>query len=386
MPDVPTDAPIVIVGAGLAGYTLAKELRKLAPEQPITLITADSGALYSKPMLSNALAQGQSTQALVQATALEQANKLKLDIKPYCSVTAIHPGEHALETACGTMRYRHLVLALGAHPRPLDFPGAEHALSVNHLDDYVRFRERLTPAGHIVILGAGLVGCEFANDLATSGHEVTLVEAGDRPLERMAPAGLSQRMKSSLASLGVDCRCGSGIVAISPVAEGYEVILKDGTRLHADLVLAAAGLIPETSLAQAAALKVGRGIVVNEELTCSTPDIHALGDCVEINGLQLQYVLPLMQQARALAATLTGTPTRLTLAALPIAVKTPACPLVLCPPPNSVEGTWQCERDDPQGASHPFLGKEGNLLGFALAGDACGLRRQFTAQIPAILP
>ncbi len=87
-----SDAPIVIVGAGLAGYTLAKELRKLAANLPITLVTADSGALYSKPMLSNALAQGQSIQALVQATALEQANKLKLVLKPYCTVTAIRPG------------------------------------------------------------------------------------------------------------------------------------------------------------------------------------------------------------------------------------------------------------------------------------------------------
>jgi rubredoxin---NAD+ reductase len=122
MPDAPTDAPIVIVGAGLAGYTLAKELRKLAPEQPITLITADSGALYSKPMLSNALAQGQTAQTLVQATAAEQAEKLRLDLRPNTTVSAIYPHEHRLETDSGALVYSKLVLALGARRASSIFP------------------------------------------------------------------------------------------------------------------------------------------------------------------------------------------------------------------------------------------------------------------------
>lgn len=378
------DAPIVIVGAGLAGYTLAKELRKLAPEQPITLITADSGALYSKPMLSNALAQGQTAQTLIQASAAEQAEKLRLDVRPNCVVKAIQPHEHRLETESGTLDYSKLVLALGARPRQLDFPGAELALSVNSLDDYARFRANLTPGARVLILGAGLVGCEFANDLAASGHAVTLVEAGERALQRMAPAGLSQRLRDSLQKLGVQCLFGSGASEIKQLEHGYAVSLGNGRQLNADLVLSATGLIPETALAESAGLAVGLGIRVNDQLATSAEDIYALGDCVELGGMVYSYVLPLMQQARALAGILSGTPGRLTLPALPVAVKTPACPLVLCPPAGNAQGDWHCERDDDQGAVHHFLGLDGALLGFALAGDACGERRQLAARVPPL--
>jgi rubredoxin-NAD+ reductase len=91
-----------------------------------------------------------------------------------------------------------------------------------------------------------------------------------------------------------------------------------------------------------------------------------------------------MQQARALASILAGTPGRLSLPALPVAVKTPACPLVLCPPAANAPGDWHCERDDEQGAMHHFLGRDGALLGFALAGDACGQRRQLAARVPPL--
>jgi rubredoxin---NAD+ reductase len=377
--------PIVIVGAGLAGYTLAKELRKLAPEQAITLVTADSGALYSKPMLSNALAQGQAPTALIQASGADQASKLGLTLRSGCTAKAIHPNEQRLETDAGDLVYRHLVLALGARPRRLGIPGEEHALSVNHLDDYARFRERLAPKASVLVLGAGLVGCEFANDLAASGHPVTLVEAAPRALQRMAPEALSMRLLASLANLGVQWHCGHQAREIRHGAEGYSVELANGIQLHADIILAATGLQPETALAGSAGLAVQRGIQVDRLLACSHPAIHALGDCAEVDGLLLPYVLPLMQQARALAATLSGTATPLSLPALPVAVKTPACPMVLCPPAETAEGAWHCERDDATGAVYRYQAADSQLLGFALAGDACGQRRQLATAVPALL-
>ncbi|TCJ11646.1 FAD-dependent oxidoreductase [Parasulfuritortus cantonensis] len=380
-----SDAPVVIVGAGLAGYTLARELRKLAPDLPITLVTADSGALYSKPMLSNALAQGHAPAALVQGTPADQAAKLAIEVRGQCRVQAIRRAEKVLDTEAGPIPYGRLVLALGARPRGLAIPGGERALSVNHLDDYARFRERLAPAAHVCILGAGLVGCEFANDLAASGHRVTLVEPDVVPLARMLPAPLSDRLRQGLAAAGVDWRCGAAAVAIEAVGAGYGVFLTDGTSVQADLVLAATGLEPETDLARAAGLAVGRGIVADRRLATCDPDIFALGDCVEVAGHVLLYVLPLMQQARTLAANLAGAATDLQLAAMPVAVKTPACPLVVCPPPAAGQGAWQAERDDAAGASYHFRDAAGALLGFALAGDACGQRRQLAGQVPAVL-
>jgi len=188
-----------------------------------------------------------------------------------------------------------------------------------------------------------------------------------------------------LATLGVACRCASGIARVKAKPASYLVELVDGEWLEADLLLSAIGLLAETDLAAAAGLEVGRGIVVDATLATSDPDIFALGDCAQVEGLSLPYVLPLMQQARALAATLAGTPTRLSLPALPVAVKTPACPLVLCTPPVNSTGSWQKERDDATGASYHFVGGTGDLLGFALAGDACPQRRQLAGRVPALL-
>lgn len=375
----------VIVGAGLAGYTLAKELRKLAPEQAITLVTADSGALYSKPMLSNALAQGNSPASLVQAGAEEQAGRLGIRVLPRRAVLDIDRAGKRLETEGGPLPYGRLVLALGARPRVPDFSGARAMFSVNHLDDYARFRARLFPGARVLILGAGLVGCEFANDLALGGHQVTLVEAAGQPLGRQVPKALAMRLRDGLAALGVTCRCASGIARVKEAQGSYLVEMVDGEWLEADLLLSAIGLQPETELAAAAGLEVGRGIVVDACLATRDPDIFALGDCAQVGDLSLPYVLPLMQQARALAATLAGTPTRLGLPALPVAVKTPVCPLVLCMPPASSRGGWQLERDDATGASYHFVDDAGGLLGFALAGDACSQRRQLAARVPPLL-
>lgn len=375
----------VIVGAGLAGYTLAKELRKLAPDHPITLVTADSGVLYSKPMLSNALAQGHAPESLVQAQAADQADKLGIRVLPHCAVNAINREGKWLETDDGPLSYGRLVLALGARPRRPDFSGAEAMFSVNHLDDYARFRAQLFPRARVIILGAGLVGCEFANDLMLSGHLVTLVETAPQPLGNLVPPALARRLWDGLAAMGVACRCASGIARVKAMPDGYLVELLDGEWLEADLLLSAIGLQAETELAAAAGLEVGRGIVVDGYLSTSDPDIFALGDCAQVEGLSLPYVLPLMQQARALAVTLAGTPTRLSLQALPVAVKTPACPLVLCMPPANSVGNWQQERDDASGAAYLFMDEAGGVLGFALAGDACSQRRQLAGRVPALL-
>lgn len=381
---MPEDA-VVIVGAGLAGYTLARELRKLAPSREITLVTADSGDVYSKPMLSNALAQGFDAGALVQVRAGEQAEKLGLRLLPRTTVTRIDPVARVLDTHAGPVPYARLALALGARPRRAAVPGAEHLLSINHLDDYAKFRARLAPGAHVCLLGAGLVGCEFANDLAASGYRVTLVEQAEWPLGGALPAALAARLRDGLVAQGVRWLGGRGVAGIVALAPGYRLELADGQRIEADLLLSAIGLEAETTLAAAAGLDTGRGIRVDACMTTSAADIHALGDCVEIGGRCLPYVLPLMQQARALAATLAGTPTRVSLPALPVVVKTPACPLVLCPPPAGRRGAWHAARDDAGGAIYHYREANGGLLGFALAGDACKQRRQLASQVPPLL-
>lgn len=148
-------------------------------------------------------------------------------------------------------------------------------------------------------------------------------------------------------------------------------------------MLSAIGLAPRTGLARAAGLAVERGIVVDRRLASSAPHVHAIGDCAQVEGHCLPYVLPLMAQARALAANLAGTPRLLAYPAMPVVVKTPACPTVVCPPPPDAVGEWQVTADE-AGLEARFTGASGALLGFALLGAATARRQALAAEVPAL--
>ena len=158
--------PIIIIGSGLAGYTLAKEFRKLAPEVPLHIITQDDGAFYSKPMLSNALAKGKTAATLATSSAEQMAAQLHATVWSHTPVTAVDTVAHTVIARGETLVYDKLVLAIGAEPiRPPLSGDATMVHSVNNLTDYARFRERIEHASRIAVIGPGLIGCEFANDL-----------------------------------------------------------------------------------------------------------------------------------------------------------------------------------------------------------------------------
>lgn len=377
--------PVVIVGGGLAAYTLVRELRKLDPVRPVTLVSADSGDYYSKPMLSNALDQRITPEALVRNTAHEQAKALNIRVLSHCQVIAIDRGAKRLLTSAGALDYGALVLAVGAEAGGADQAAAagSSGFAINHLDDYRRFRGALSPGKRVLIIGAGLVGCEFANDLAATGHAVTLLESGEHILGRLIPTPLAEHLQKALQGVGVRMHCRTKVQSINQVATGIEVALGSGERIEADLLLWATGLRPRLELARDCGLETGKGIRVNRFLATEDPQIFALGDCAEVDGQVLPFVLPLMHQARALAATLSGTPRALSLPALPIILKTPACPIVVVPPLTGQNGTWRAIETNPDGMRFDFVDAQGQLVGFALSGRACEAKRQLAARIPA---
>jgi rubredoxin-NAD+ reductase len=163
--------PVVIIGSGLAGYTVAREFRKLDGEAPLVMLSSDHGGFYSKPMLSNAFAQKKDTDALLGKGAVQMAEELNLDIRAHAKVTSIDVTQKQVVVNGETVPYSKLVLAMGADPirLPLQGDGADGVLSVNDHGDYRRFREAIEGKKNIAILGAGLIGCEFANDLAGAG-------------------------------------------------------------------------------------------------------------------------------------------------------------------------------------------------------------------------
>ena len=167
-------APIVVLGSGLAGISVIRELRKHDRAAPVTLVSADDGAFYAKPSLSNALAAGKTPAQMVVTAPAALATQLGVSLRAEVRATALYPGEHRLQTTAGAIEYSRLVLAVGAQPirLPIEGSGAAEVLSVNNLADYARFRERLVGRHRVAILGAGLIGCEFANDLAATGRKV----------------------------------------------------------------------------------------------------------------------------------------------------------------------------------------------------------------------
>ncbi len=378
--------PIVIIGTGLAGYTLAREFRKLNQERELLIITRDDGASYSKPMLSNAFAQNKTPESLILADAEKMAAQLNAEIRSAREVTRIDPGSCTLDMGHKTKTFGHLVLALGADPfrLPLEGEGAEDVLSVNDREDYARFRKAVQGKQHVCIIGAGLIGCEFANDLLSAGYKVSAIDLAPQPLGRLVPEVVGTSIKQVLAEEGVDWHLDCSVSRVDRNDDGYKVSLSDGTVIKTDVVLSAIGLRPRTTLAKQAGISVDRGIVVDRELRTSSPYIYALGDCAQVEGQVLPFVMPIMHAARALAKTLNGEPTEVSYPAMPVVVKTPAYPLVVSPPARGVEGEWQIEQDGHNIAAK-FIGNNGSLEGFVLTGDRTKDKQALTKELPAVL-
>jgi rubredoxin---NAD+ reductase len=415
--------PVVIIGAGLAGWTTARELRKLTPDLPITLITADSGDFYAKPALSNALAQGKSPSQLVNTPAAQMAAQHKVLLLAHTQVSAIDRSAKQVQTSAGPVAYSQLVLATGAQPIriPLQGAAAQQVLSVNSLEDYALFRAKLAGSPdetcadcyenssdlaastaaprrqrQVLIMGAGLIGCEFANDLAAQGFGVTVVDPGARPLAALLPEEASLALQAALPELGVEWKLGTSVQRLEHGVGGESgdalaVQLADGSWLAADMVLSAVGLRPDLSLAQAAGLATERGIKVSDHLQTSDDEIYALGDGAQYASESLQgtsrplpYVLPIMQAAKVLAANIWakrqgGALSVLKFPVMPVAIKTPALPLTIAPPEPGMSGAWQAFAEQ----EWQWLDAQGALKGFALAGAASTQRAKWVKALEA---
>ncbi|MSQ05148.1 MAG: FAD-dependent oxidoreductase [Nitrosomonadaceae bacterium] len=379
--------PVIIVGSGLAGYTLAREFRKSDNETPVLILSRDHGGFYSKPTLSNALATGKTSTSLLISSAENMAEKLKVAVRPYSQVTIIEPSSKTLVLLDGAkLHYSQLILALGADSidLPLKGDGVKMILSVNDLDDYHHFRCKLEGKKRVTILGAGLIGCEFANDLATTGCHVHVIDISSQPLGRLLPQAGGNFLQRKLEAIGVVFHLDVAAQHVEKVGEFLRLTLSNGKIIDTDLLLSAVGLRPRTALAKAAGIEVNRGIVVNQLLQTRYPDIYALGDCVEVEGKVLPFVMPIIHAARALGLTLGNKPTQVHYPAMPVLVKTPACPIIVSLPNPNTKGEWQIE-ENKDSIKALFQDTEKNLLGYALLGLATAERAALTARLPPVM-
>ena len=388
--------PIVIIGSGMAGYTFAREFRKLNPEQELVMICADDAVNYAKPTLSNAIAGNKAPEQIALGDAAKMAAQLNMRIEADTWVKSIDSDKHELSLEKNgqtfTQSYAKLVLAVGANPIRLAIAGdgSEDIHVVNSLIDYRQFRDNLAQRKdkRVVILGAGLIGCKFANDLLHSDYDITVIDLAPQPLGRLLPHHVAAAFKTNLEQAGIKFALATTVEKITKVNNGsdYAVTLANGQTLVADIVLSAIGLQPNTALAQTANIQTSRGIITNTLLETSQADIYALGDCAEVNGTLLPFVMPIMQQARALAKTLSGQTTTVHYPAMPVAVKTPAAPLTVLPAPLNVEVTWETEEFD-DGMLAKATDNTGTLRGFVLLGATAGKQRlTLTKLVPDLIP
>jgi len=402
-----TPSPLIVIGAGVAGWTTVREFRKLDTRTPVVLVTADSGDFYAKPTLSNAYAQKRAPDQLVTTAAAKMVETLQITLMDHTQVESINTQAQTMAVRQGDrvqqLAYSRLVLATGAHPVriPLQGSGARAVRSVNSLDDFAAFYQALgvdasaTDSGSgktVLIMGAGLIGCEFANDLALAGVQVHVADPSARPLAALLPPEAGAQLQAALSALGVQWHLGSSVSAVDQAADGLHATLSDGSSLRADVVLSAVGLRADVALAQSAGLACERGIVVNTRLETSAPGVYALGDCAQYEGAgqrTLPYIMPVMTAARALAATLAGTPSEAIFPLMPVSIKTPALPLVVAAPHPAVAGQWEAEgaagsgNVSSDGGVWRFVDAQGVQRGFVLAGKSTA-RRMEMAKLTAL--
>lgn len=382
-------APIIIIGAGMAAYSLAREFRKLDKATPLMVVTGDAGHAYSKPTLSNAFALGRGPDALVQSSAQDIAASLGMTVLANTWVTAIDHAARDIDTSEGRFAYSKLVLALGADPVRLPLAGnaAGEVMSVNDLQDYTLLRERIEAVGgpaRVALIGAGLIGCEFADDLAGAGHQVTLIDPNPRPLSALAAPALSEALVRAWAARPITLRLGMVATTVSRDEDVFQVRLADGSTLAADVVVSAVGLRPSIALAQQSGIATGRGIRIDAHGRTSVADVFALGDCAEYSvdgrSMTMPYVAPMLAAARAIAATLAGVPTPIVLKQEAVVVKTPSCKMALLPPPPDTQGSWSTVNDDERIVAR-FHDRAGVMRGFGLSQYTPALRSQLLAEL-----
>jgi rubredoxin-NAD+ reductase len=233
----------------------------------------------------------------------------------------------------------------------------------------------------VLVIGAGLIGCEFTNDLLQAGHRVHVVDPSPRPLAALLPEVASLHLQQELQNLGAQWHLGTTVQAVEAAnAASVRVTLADGTPIQADAVLSAIGLRADTALASAAGLVCERGIVVDAYLQTSAEHIYALGDGAQYASAgrrTLPYVMPIMNAAKALAATLAGNRTELVFPLMPVAIKTPALPIVVSAAHPALQGRWVAEAEGSPGVWR-FVDAQGAQRGFLLTGKSTARRMELS--------
>ena len=272
---------MVVVGAGQAGGRAALALRAAGHAGPIVLVGSERAAPYERPPLSKEFLKGERSAASFTLAGSDALAAAGIDFRPATTATAIDRVERTVTLDDGSaLSYARLLLATGREPRRLPLaPGLARAVHVlRDLADAEALRATLVPGARLAIVGGGFIGLEVAASARALGADATVIEILPRLLARCVPAQIAARLERRHAAAGVELLLGRRIEQMAPAARGATIRLDDGHLVEADAVLVGIGATPRTALAEAAGLAVDRGILVDETLRTSDPDIFAAGD------------------------------------------------------------------------------------------------------------
>jgi nitrite reductase (NADH) large subunit len=296
--------PLVIVGNGMAAARLVDELAKTALGRYAVAVIGDEPRLaYNRVLLSSVLA-GETASHEIELRPAAWWRDRGVTVKYGSVVSEIDVGRRELKIAGEeSIEFSRLVLATGSAPLRLHVPGADLS-GVHTFRDSRDVDMLLTLAAkkkRVVVVGGGLLGLEAAYGLAKAGAPVTLVHLMDRLMERQLDAPAAALLKSLVERKGIQILLNASTARIHGEASVKTVELADGRRIEADAVIFAAGIRPNTQLAKDAGISVNRGIVVDDQLQTSVPNIFALGECAEHRGICYGLVEPAYEQGRVLA-------------------------------------------------------------------------------------
>lgn len=303
--------PLVIVGNGMAAARLVDELAKTALGRYAVAVIGDEPRLaYNRVLLSSVLA-GETGSHEIELKPQSWWRDRGVTVRYGYRATEIDIGRRELKIAGEeSMEYSKLVLATGSTALRLNVPGNDLA-GVHTFRDTRDVDLLLSLAAarkRVVVVGGGLLGLEAAYGLAKAGAPVTLVHLMDRLMERQLDGPAAELLKTLVERKGIRILLNASTARIHGDGQVEAVELADGSRLEADAVIFAAGIRPNVTLAQEAGLAVNRGVVVNDVMQTSSPDIFAIGECAEHRGICYGLVEPAYEQGRVLAQHLAGRP------------------------------------------------------------------------------
>jgi len=366
---------LIVVGTGMAGLRTAEEVVERSPtDWRVTMLGEEPGLAYNRILLSKVLARTAGFEDVeLRPSAWYEA--ARVDLRGGAPATELDLARRAVLDARGaTHPYDALVLATGSRPFVPPVPGAErpHVHVFRTTEDAVQIASAADVARRAVVVGGGLLGLEAAAGLMEHGVEVTAVEMGERLMPRQLDAAGARMLEARLCELGLDLRLDD---RVEEVAERH-VTLAGGEELEAEIVVMAAGVRPELSLAEAAGIETDRGIVVDDEMRTSAESVFAVGECAEHRGVVHGLWAPLAEQARAAGAAAVGDPAGLPVASSATTLKIAGVDLFAGGVQSAAEGQHELVWSDPRASVYRKLVVEGDrLVGAIAVGDPAGARR-----------